>query len=242
MQKFAACPKCASTASLAGSNFCSTCGARLTEEPEVEVPMAPAVPVDTVAAPSIQAVSAEAVAEAPMTSVRVPNTSEPVRPGLDPFVQSTVTMRTLEMESAVFYKKPTAAMLDGFAKSKAMGGILVIETSDLKGKFTVPKTIQVGQILNGAKIDMSIADFVHPVTTIVAGSVLGSLSITVPRGVRVESHGIALLGAFGGLKEGQTVHAGQIENSPLVVIKGVTILGGVTVKVNNEVMSIRVVE
>jgi hypothetical protein len=238
MHKYESCTSCASTASPQGAKFCSNCGARLismnsTEAPEPEVPMAPAVPVyDDI--PSHPA--------APVEEVQY---STPSRgQGYDPFVASAITMPPMTedevMASAVYWKNPSPAMLES-AKTQAVAGVFGIETSSLKGKFTVPERIQVGQVFNGCKIDMSVADFVHPVTYITGGAVFGGASLIVPKGVRVESHGVGIFGSFGSLKHGQTVHAGQVADSPLVVIKGAAIFGSVSVKVNEYAPPIRVV-
>ena len=232
---------CASADSPQGAKFCSNCGFRLNITDDDDVPMAPAVPVADGTFPIPSYVSSSE-GGAPIEEVQVPHHPERSRLGFDPFVASAITMPPLEeaMASAVYWKNPSQAMLES-ANTKHMGGVLIIQTPDLKGKFTVAKQIHVGQILQGCKIDLSVADFVYPVTTIMAGAILGSLSVTVPRGVRVECQGVGILGTFGSLKGGQTVHVGQIEDSPLLVIKGAAILASVSVKLNEYVPPIRVV-
>ena len=130
-------------------------------------------------------------------------------------------------------------MLQQAADMDAMGGILFLMLNPKKGgKFTVPRTIHAGQILTGSKLDLSRADFVHPSTTIYAGTILGAFHLTVPRGVRVEARGLGILGAIQGLSS-QTVHAGQ--DAPVVILSGVAILGGIVVHVNEKVPPVRVV-
>ena len=140
---------------------------------------------------------------------------------------------------AMYFKNPSPEILQA-SDTRALGGVLFIGTSNQRGKFTFPKTIHVGQVLNGQKIDCSVADFVHPVSTINVGNVLGSLKLIVPRGVRVEAKGLGILGSFKGLSYGDaTVHAG--EDVPTIIIQGLTILGGVNVKVNMDVAPLRVI-
>ena len=142
---------------------------------------------------------------------------------------------------AMFWKNPTEIMLQRASSYQALGGILFIGTSGrTKGKFTVPKTIHCGQILTGNKLDVSIADFVHPVTTILVGTILGGFKLTVPRGVRVETQGFGILGGFKGLSS-QTVHAGEVDNTPLIVLQGAAILGGAKVVVNDSVPPVQVI-
>lgn len=144
------------------------------------------------------------------------------------------------IECANYFKNPTAQMMQR-AKLEAMGGVLFVSLNcSHRGKFTLSETIAVGRILGGVRLDLSVADFVHPVTTITVGAILGGLRVTVPRGVRVEVHGFGILGSFRGLREGQTVHAGQ--EAPLVIVRGLTILAGVMVLVDESVAPIRIVE
>ena len=142
------------------------------------------------------------------------------------------------MEGANYFLNPTDEMLQR-ARTQAMGGILFIETSGSAGKFTLAKEIGVGRILGGDKIDLSRADFVHPITTITAGTILGGLKVIVPRGVRVETRGLGILGGFKGLSN-QTVHAG--EQAPLVIIQGLSILGGVKVTLNEYVPPLKIIK
>ena len=143
--------------------------------------------------------------------------------------------------TAMFWKNPTEIMLERASSYQAMGGILFIGASGCtKGKFTLPKTIHCGQILTGNKLDLSIADFVHPVTTILVGTILGGFKLIVPRGVRVETQGFGILGGFKGLRS-QTVHAGEVDNAPLIVLQGAAILGGAKVVVNDSVPPVQVI-
>jgi len=144
-------------------------------------------------------------------------------------------------ECAMFWKNPSPIMLERAQDYQAMGGILFLRTSCRKaGKFTLPKTIHCGQILTGSRLDLSRADFVYPVTTIKVGTILGGFKLTVPQGVRVETHGLGILGSFEGLGS-QTVNAGQVDNAPLLILQGVAILGGTKVTVNHDVPAVQVI-
>ena len=139
---------------------------------------------------------------------------------------------------ANYFLNPTQEMLKR-TQVDAMGGILFIGTWGSGGKFTLAKEIAVGRILGGDKIDLSRADFVHPITTISTGNILGGLKVIVPRGVRVETRGLGILGGFKGL-DSQTVHAGQ--DAPLVIIQGLAILGGVKATINHDAPPLKIVK
>ena len=158
---------------------------------------------------------------------------------------------------ATFYKHPTPEMLQHAKGYDAMGGILFIKAStcsfpynkgchDHSGgggghKWTVPETIHMGHILTGTHLDLSCADFIFPTTTITIGTVLGGAKIVVPRGVRVETRGLGILGGFQGLTT-QTVNAHRAADAPLLVVQGLAILGGAKVEVNHNAPPLRVIQ
>jgi hypothetical protein len=144
------------------------------------------------------------------------------------------------MNGAMYFKHPSPEMLARANNRDFNLGILFVETTERKGKFTVAQSIDVLCILGGSTIDLSIADFVYPTTTIrVIPNVLSGLKIKVPRGVRVEMQGIGILGGMKGLKT-QNIHVGQ--DGPVLIVQGVTVLGSVQVIVNDSVPPVKVVE
>merc|ERR1719232_2096049 len=148
---------------------------------------------------------------------------------------STSTQRS-GLHGATYFKSPTADMLQQARHTRGSGGGVLFITIpiDFRGKFTVPKSIKLGHILSGDKIDLSRADFVHPVTNINAGEILGGLEVSV------QMKGIGILGDFRYRHRGQTVGAEQ--DAPLIVLTGFSLLGGVEVKVNESVPPVRVVQ
>ncbi|KAL7530053.1 hypothetical protein ACHAWF_003226 [Thalassiosira exigua] len=148
-----------------------------------------------------------------------------------------------DIHRATYFKNPTVHMLQQAKQTRSSaGGVLFLTIpANYRGKFTVPESIKTGHILSGDKIDLSCADFVHPVTKINACEILGGLEVIVPVGVRVQMKGIGILGGFDyRSRQGQTVGAEQ--DAPLVVLSGFAILGGVDVKVNKSVPPVRVVQ
>jgi len=105
-----------------------------------------------------------------------------------------------------------------------------IGQSHTKGRCYVPKRITMTELMGGVGLDFSDAIFVFPKTTIISTALLGSTTIKVPRGVRIEIKGIGLLGGFS-KTEGEEWN----EDSPVLILKGFHILGSVHVEVNMEV-------
>ncbi|KAL7535331.1 hypothetical protein ACHAXR_006424 [Thalassiosira sp. AJA248-18] len=157
-----------------------------------------------------------------------------------PEFAATSTQKS-DIHGAAYFKNPTADMLQQakHMQSFAGGVLFLMVPTNFGGKFTVPKSIKAGHVLSGDKMDLSRADFVHPVTKINVCEILGGLEVIVPRGVRVQMKGIGILGGFEYKSRGQTVGAEQ--DAPLVVLSGFSLLGGVEVKVNTSVPPVRVV-
>ena len=225
------CGACGSDLAPVGSRFCPSCGSAL-EVPANEIPMAAAQAVMISEAEPSTVTYDEPTIAVPATA-SVPQASPS---GNAPNGSSNVPSR----EGANFFVHPTAAMLEQAPRSGATGGIL-FSSDNMRGKFTMPKEIHAGNILGSTRIDASRADFVHPVTTIHAGEILGSLTLTVPVGVRFKSQGWGILGNFSGPKQYHaTVHAQ--EDAPLIILNGASILGNVQVKVNERCPPLQIVQ
>ena len=139
-----------------------------------------------------------------------------------------------------YFMHPTEDML-AQAKCTHMGGILFINLSGPKnGKFVVPKTIRAGTVLGDVKIDMSNADFVHPVTTISLGGVLSDAKITVPRGVKVDDRGLGILGTFKGPRDTVTA-VNAATKAPHIIVRGASILSDCKVIVNEHCPELNIV-
>jgi len=188
-------------------------------------PVAPSVPVededDIYVDPNTAPLTPPPPAITPIVAVAAPEGSTP--------------------PSAIYYKNPTRELIEQSKHvSKSTFGVLFIQKSKtFRGKFTLGKNVNAAHILSGDKIDLSMADFIYPVTKIVVSAILGGVEVIVPRGVRVQANGLGILGGFEGTKSGQNLDIGQ--DAPLIVVKGVAILGGVDVKVNQDVPPIRIV-
>jgi len=238
VEKKLRCDGCGSDSAPEGARFCPNCGVNLTLGDDGSgVPMAAAVHIDE---PEIQVPSSGTTNSAAFPSSSSHNDHDnPASASSTGYPAAAASYAETEStEGALYWKNPSPALL-ARATSQTEAGILFIQTPNYaKGKFALAKSLSVGHILSGTKIDLSRADFVHPITTIHAGTILGGVKVIVPRGVRVETNGIGILGGFKGMQS-QTVNAGQ--DAPLIVINGLAILGGVKVIVNTTVPPVRIV-
>lgn len=103
-----------------------------------------------------------------------------------------------------------------------MGGV------DRKGVWTVPRTFTVAVIMGGADLDLRQAQFSAPEVTLVVNTVMGGANIIVNRNTQVIMGGIGIMGGFTGPRSDARLQLDA--GSPVVHVKGVAIMGGVTVQ------------
>lgn len=127
--------------------------------------------------------------------------------------------------------------LSGFGMISIRAGAV-----ELGGPIVVPRRLDLFIMCDGSKIDFSLGTFVHAVTTINIFCVCGGVNITIPRGVRVQTSGLAICGAIAGLDEyGRRANTAILE-SPLIVIEGFTLCGGTNVELNLAVEPLVIVQ
>ena len=101
---------------------------------------------------------------------------------------------------------------------------------DMAGRMIVPRKMNVVCVMHGSNIDLSEAQFVHPVTEIVVTTMWGGCKVILPQGVHVKISGVALLGSFG--QAAPSPQGNANDGMPLVVVKGVSMMGSVEVEIN----------
>ena len=232
------CSLCGSDLAPVGSRFCPSCGCRLAGAGEgsegavsaSNVPMAQAEPI----------VDVSTVTYDEATQLHIDSdTANQQQEDLHSDSKSQTPSQpapTATADSATYYLHPTPEMLQR-SQHRTVGGVLFIETSVPRGKFTLAQNIHAGTILGGISIDTSHANFVHAITTIHVGTILGSVKLTVPRGVKVETYGLGILGGFA--SPIQANDATQV--APLIILRGASILGDVRVQVNQSCPPIKIV-
>ena len=193
--------------------------------------MATAVPIST----AFPAADDTARGELVVDAVHVSPTSIPSTIDTNP-----APIQEVNPNFARFYKNPSQEMLKSVSDHHIDFGLLFINTPCKSGKITVPRVIDVFSVLNGTKIDLSVADFIHPTTTVrIVPSIMSGMKIIVPRGVRVEVQGLAIMG---GMKGPRRHNIDVSQDAPLLLVQGLTVMGGVKVSVNERVPPIQVVD
>ncbi|MFZ2261069.1 cell wall-active antibiotic response 4TMS protein YvqF [Luteococcus japonicus] len=100
--------------------------------------------------------------------------------------------------------------------------------ADRSGDWTAAGTHTAVAIMGGVSLDLREASFTQPETTIMAVAIMGGIEVIVPPHVRVRVHGLPVMGGFG--SEGAVDPASLPTDAPLVVVKGVAVMGGVGIK------------
>ena len=104
----------------------------------------------------------------------------------------------------------------------------VLGGASRKGSWIMPRHLKVFAMMGGAEIDLREARFATGVSEIDVTAFMGGVEITVPRGVRVEVLGAAVMGGF-------SAEAGDAsaldEQQPVLRVTGLAIMAGVDVKV-----------
>jgi len=129
---------------------------------------------------------------------------------------------------------------DHAVKNHADVGVLFImvnKWNSFDGK-AVPKKLSCTNILSGSEINLTRARFIYPKTVVTAVSILAGAKIVVPRGVKVVVRGVGILGGF---KDCEDTAASNQMKAPVIEIQGVSILGGVDIKIDHNCPPIRAI-
>ena len=168
------------------------------------------------------------------------------------FAADHLSMDELEERLSLVYGAPTSSQLHGLVsdlpaldRRKLDSGnmpmlapsalvpnrgvvIAVMGGAERTGSWLVPRELKVWAIMGGAEIDLRDAKFAPGVTEIDVTVFMGGVVITVPRGVRVETIGAAVMGGF----ESSAGDATALDPSqPVLRVTGLAVMGGVEVKV-----------
>lgn len=102
--------------------------------------------------------------------------------------------------------------------------------SNRTGRWTVAKEMSSLSVFGGSKIDFSEAEFSSPEITFKTFALFGGDDIYVPEGVNVVTKAFCI---FGGIDNKTYSHSSR--HAPTIVIEGVVIFGGVSIKVKKTV-------
>ncbi|MBP9204026.1 MAG: DUF1707 and DUF2154 domain-containing protein [Kofleriaceae bacterium] len=95
-----------------------------------------------------------------------------------------------------------------------------------KGRWTVPRKMQLVALMGGAELDFREAEFGAGVTELHVTCLMGGAEITVPPWLAVESDATAIMGGFEGMDRGRGT---PDPDRPLLRITGLVIMGGVEI-------------
>ena len=174
--------------------------------------------------------------------------------GTEPVVEGVVIGTAMEAGPAgtpagatyiVAQSAEAQAALDRLAEENSRNfSMMFIQLGQNKraGRFCVPKNITSMALFGGASMDFRRAEFVHPVTTIIATKVFGGGKIIVPRGVKVEISGLGIFGSFGGRFRDEDSTLSRLDNDfPTLKVTGLALFGGVGVVVDDHCPPVTVV-
>jgi hypothetical protein len=97
---------------------------------------------------------------------------------------------------------------------------------DRRGAWTVPRRMKVVAIMGGAHLDLREARFPPGVVELDVTAVMGGIEIVVPPGLAVQMHGSAIMGGFADVDRAP---ANPDPDTPLLRVRGLTMMGGVNV-------------
>lgn len=98
--------------------------------------------------------------------------------------------------------------------------------TDQRGRWRLPRRLRILAVLGGVDADLGSAQAEAPRSTITVLAVLGGVSLTAPPGVSIQLSGFSL---FGGKSDKRPVGP-PLPGSPVIHVRAVTLLGGVSVE------------
>jgi hypothetical protein len=109
--------------------------------------------------------------------------------------------------------------------------VAVLGGATRKGRWTPARTNYALAVMGGAELDFREAVLAPGVTDVQVFAMWGGIDIIVPPGMRVESHGLALMGGFDHVED---VREGPDDpDAPVLRITGVALMGGVDITVRH---------
>jgi hypothetical protein len=135
-----------------------------------------------------------------------------------------------ELASQATASIPPARALGHAGSHTSSGAVAIFGGSDRSGVWTIGDRFMALAVMGGVTLDFREAVFTAAETTVFANCLMGGIEITVPDDIIVRVAGVPFMGGFDGPKGG-TIRRDLGPDAPVLVIKGVAIMGGVEVKV-----------
>jgi len=106
--------------------------------------------------------------------------------------------------------------------------ICIFGGTERRGVWKVPRNFDAICVFGGAKIDFTKAVLPAEGVTLQCIACFGGVDVVVPRGVRVDVRGNAILGGFDRPK-----YDSEDPNAPVIRVEGFAIFGGVSIKIKD---------
>jgi transketolase C-terminal domain/subunit len=97
-----------------------------------------------------------------------------------------------------------------------------------RGVWVVPESFTIFTVMGGAELDMREAKFAAPEVAVTVNALMGGADITVNPHTHVVMEGVGIMGGFDGPHHDDV--ADLDETSPVVRVRGVAVMGGVSVR------------
>ncbi|WP_182525997.1 DUF1707 SHOCT-like domain-containing protein [Nocardioides dongkuii] len=126
-------------------------------------------------------------------------------------------------------RRPAAPAYSGRIEDlpRHTSSLAILSGQDRTGVWAVPPVHTAFTLMGGIDVDLREAVFTTPEVVINANAVMGGIDIIVNAATRVEVEGVGIMGAF---EEGRAKIAAEIgPDSPLVRVRGMALMGAVTV-------------
>jgi hypothetical protein len=117
-----------------------------------------------------------------------------------------------------------AAAVDRIERQSA---VAVMGSVERRGLWTVPERFSVFCLMGGAELDLREAQFSAPEVTFTINTFMGGATIIVNRSTHVVVHGVGIMGGYSAPRSDPDLQL--TADSPVVHVKGVAIMGGVSV-------------
>lgn len=122
-----------------------------------------------------------------------------------------------------------AGLLEQAAAPPARGGrwlVNVFGGSEQRGRWRLARRLRIVALLGGTKLDLAGAQVEGPVSVITVFAFMGGAELLAPLGVPIQFSGLSL---FGG-KSDERAAGPPLPGAPLIRLRVIAVLGGVTVK------------
>lgn len=141
-------------------------------------------------------------------------------------VGTALAARTLGDLSATLAELPGVGAPVELPRRTRRWALALMGGAQVRGRFRVGASFTAVSIMGGMVIDLRSAHLDTAVLTIDALAVMGGVEVIVPEGIEVDLVGIPIMG-------GKELHIADVEpvpGSPLIRVRALSVMGGVTVR------------